>query len=72
MKDITEYPVPVTAYSKEEAPFVYTAKGEAIAKARPHLEPRTAGTIACFACRPLQDSPAVQSWLSSGYVERRK
>lgn len=72
MKYITEYPVPLTAYSKEEAPYVYTKKGEAVAKARAHLEPRTAGTIACFAGQPLQRGTTASAWLSAGYVEERR
>lgn len=68
---IKSYPVPVSEYSKEQAPFVYTEFAEAFAAARPRLEPRTAGTIACFGGEPLQDGDIARSWISAGYVVRR-
>lgn len=71
MKNITEYPVPVSAFNEVEAPYIYTGKGEAVAKPRPHLEPRTAGTIACFAGQPLQEGEIARAWLAAGYVKRR-
>lgn len=69
---VKSYPVPVDLYSKEEAPFVYTQYGQEFAAARHNLEPRTAGTIACFACGPLKDGPTAQAWLKAGYIKRRE
>lgn len=66
-----KYPVPADALPKEKAPYVYTQRGEAVAKARRGLEPRTAGTIAFFAGEPLQHGPTAQAWLASGYIQER-
>lgn len=71
MNEIKHYPVHPDEYTKEEAPYLYTAHGESIAAARPHLEPRPAGTIACFSCRPLQHGPTARAWLKAGYVVER-
>lgn len=71
MNEIKRYPVQPDEYTKEEAPFLYTAHGERVAAARPRLEPRTAGTIACFAGHPLQHGPTARAWLKSGYVVER-
>lgn len=69
---IQSYPVPLEAFDKEEAPYIYTEYGEALAKARPHLEPRTVGTIACFGGEPLKPGITARSWLEFGYVTERK
>lgn len=71
MEKIKRYPVQPDEYTKEEAPYLYTAHGESVAAARPHLEPRPAGTIACFGHRPLQHGPTASAWLKSGYVVER-
>lgn len=69
---IESYPVPLTAYSKEDAPYVYTEYGEAFAAVRPHLEKRTAGTIACFGGEPLQHGITARAWLEAGYIAERE
>ena len=71
MHEIKHYPVQPDKYSKEEAPYLYTERAEAFAAVRPHLEPRPAGTIACFACQPLQTGPIARAWLDAGYVVER-
>ena len=71
MNEIKRYPVQPDDYTKEEAPYLYTALAEVYAAARPHLEPRPAGTIACFACQPLQHGPTARAWLEAGYVVKR-
>ena len=69
----TKYPpIPVTAYPKEDAPFVYTAKMEWVAQAHEGLEPRPAGTIARFGTEIMkEDCPVADAWLKAGYIERR-
>ena len=64
-------PVQPDELTTDEAPYLYTAYAELFAAARPHLEPRPAGTIAFFACEPLQDGPTARAWLEAGYVVRR-
>ncbi len=64
------YPIPITAYSVNEAPYVYTSLGEAIGRAH-HTEDRTAGTIACFGGEPLQPGVTARAWLKAGYVKER-
>lgn len=71
MDKITHYPVQPDEYTKEEAPYVYTSLAESYAAARHHLEPRPAGTIACFANQPLQPGPTARAWLKAGYVKER-
>ncbi|MDE6456087.1 MAG: hypothetical protein K2L38_09335 [Dysosmobacter sp.] len=71
MNEIKRYPVQPDEYTKEEAPYLYTALAEAHAAARLRLEPRPAGTIACFACYPLQHGPTARAWLKAGYVVER-
>ena len=68
---IKSYPVKIDCYTKEEAPYVYTEYAEQFAKERPHLEPRTAGTIACFAGEPLRDGMTARTWLDAGFVVKR-
>lgn len=68
---IKNYPVPVGMFTKEAAPYVYTEYGEAFAAARQGLEPRTAGTVACFAGEPLQDGITASAWVKAGFVRRR-
>lgn len=67
---IKNYPVPVDAFSKEEAPFLYTERGEWIGRIH-NTERRDAGTIACFAGHPLRDGDIAKSWEQAGYVVRR-
>jgi hypothetical protein len=67
---ITSYPVPVEAFSKEEAPFVYTEQGEWIGRVN-RTERRDAGTIACFAGEPLKDNDIARAWENAGYIARR-
>lgn len=69
-KEIKSYPVSPEEYSKEEAPYLYTAAAEAIAAAR-HLEPRTAGTVACFGGKLLPHCDIATSWLKAGYIVER-
>ena len=71
MYEIKRYPVQPEEYTREEAPYLYTALGETIAAARPHLEPRPAGTIACFGHQPLQHGLTARAWLKAGYVVER-
>lgn len=70
-----DYPVFCDEYNKEFAPFVYTEKGEErarlLAMSNPKIEPRTAGTIACFAGKVLQGGRIAQAWLEKGYITRR-
>lgn len=71
MKEIRNYPVQPSEYSREEAPYVYTELGEFISLTRPRLEPRTVGTIACFAGKPLQRGVTADAWVKAGYVVER-
>lgn len=71
MNKIKRYPVQPEEYTKEEAPYLYTIHAERIAAARPRLEPRPAGTIACFGGQPLQRGPTACAWLKAGYVVER-
>lgn len=68
---IKNYPVSLDRYTKEEAPYIYTEYAEQFANARPHLEPRPAGTIACFAGEPLQHGLTADAWLDAGFVALR-
>ena len=68
---IKNYPVSLDRYTKEEAPYIYTEYAEQFANARPHLEPRPAGTIACFAGEPLQHGLTADVWLDAGFVALR-
>lgn len=68
---IKKYPVGPKSYTKEEAPYVYTEYAEQFTKERPHLETRTAGTIACFAGEPLRDGMTARTWLDAGFVAKR-
>lgn len=68
---IKNYPVSLDSYTKEEAPYIYTEYGEQFANKRPHLEPRTAGTIACFAGEPLQNGITAKAWIEAGFVVER-
>lgn len=68
---IKKYPVSEKEYSKKDAPFIYTQKAEEFAKLRPRLEPRTAGTIACFGGEPLQHGITARAWIKAGYVVER-
>ena len=68
---IKNYPVSLDRYTKEEAPYIYTEYAEQFANARPHLEPRPAGTIACFAGEPLQHGFTADAWLEAGFVALR-
>ena len=72
MKDnkIYFFPVMTEDYSKEEAPFIYTLLGEEKARSL-NVEPRIAGTVACFCREVLLDGPTAQAWLKLGYIERR-
>lgn len=67
---IKNYPVSTKKCSKEEAPFIYTDYAEDFARKR-NLEPRTAGTIACFAGEPLQEGMMSKAWEDAGFVTRR-
>lgn len=71
MSEIKRYPVQPDEYSKEDAPYLYTAYAELFAAARPRLEPRPAGTIACFGGQPLQHGPTARAWIKAGYVVER-
>ena len=68
---IKEYPVSVKDYTKEEAPYIYTKYAEEFAKELAGLEPRIAGTIACFAGQPLQHGITAKAWKKSGFVVER-
>lgn len=68
---IKNYPVSLDSYTKEEAPYIYTEYAEQFAKERHHLEPRTAGTIACFAGEPLQHGITAKAWIEAGFVVER-
>lgn len=68
---IKEYPVSVRDYTKEEAPYIYTKYAEKFAKEQAGLEPRIAGTIACFAGQPLQHGITANAWKKSGFVVER-
>ena len=68
---IKEYPVSVKDYTKEEAPYIYTKYAEEFAKEQTGLEPRIAGTIACFAGQPLQHGITAKAWKKSGFVVER-
>ena len=68
---IKEYPVSVKDYTKEEAPYIYTKYAEEFAKERAGLEPRIAGTIACFAGQPLQHGITAKAWKEAGFVVER-
>lgn len=70
-KEVKSYPVSPAEYSKEEAPYLYTFAAEAIAAAR-HCEPRTAGTVACFAGRLLPRCDIANAWLKAGYIVERQ
>ena len=69
METVT-YPVPLTAYPKTRAPFVYTPKAEAQAR-KIGLENRLAGTIAMLGGEPL-DEITGREWMRLGYVVRRE
>lgn len=71
MQEINRYPVQPDKYTKEEAPFLYTAKAESYAAVRPYLEPRPAGTIAFLGHEPLRPGLIARAWLAAGYVEWR-
>lgn len=68
---IKEYPVSVKDYTKEEALYIYTKYAEEFAKEQAGLEPRIAGTIACFAGQPLQHGITAKAWKKSGFVVER-
>lgn len=68
---IKEYPVEINCYTKKDAPYVYTEYAEQYAQKRSYLEPRKAGTIACFAGEPLQHGITANEWLDAGYVIKR-
>ena len=68
---IKEYPVSVKDYTKEEAPYIYTKYAEEFAKEQAGLEPRIAGTIACFAGQPLQHGITAKAWKKSEFVVER-
>lgn len=68
---IKEYPVSVKDYTKEEASYIYTKYAEEFAKEQAGLEPRIAGTIACFAGQPLQHGITAKAWKKSGFVVER-
>lgn len=68
---IKEYPVSVKDYTKEEAQYIYTKYAEEFAKEQAGLEPRIAGTIACFAGQPLQHGITAKAWKKSGFVVER-
>lgn len=63
------YPVPLSAYTAQEAPYVYTQAAEDWSREL-GLEPRKAGTIAMLGGRPL-DGPFAQDWVERGFVVRR-
>ena len=63
-------PVPVTALSKREAPYVYTKKAEERAKEL-GVEPRTAGTIAFFGDQPITGGMLAEAWKEKGYIVER-
>lgn len=67
---VTEYPVPLDRFNESEAPFIYTNKAEQRAKDM-NLEPRTAGTIACFGGKPLRSGVVANAWLRLGYITKR-
>ncbi len=71
MNKINHYPVQPDEYTKEEAPYLYTAHAERFASARSYLEPRPAGTIACFGGQPLQHGITANAWMKAGYVTVR-
>lgn len=71
MTNISEYPVMPEKYTFEEAPFVYTKKAEELGR-KYNTEPRTAGTIACFAGEVLLEGITADDWMRRGYIERRK
>lgn len=71
MKHITEYPVMPEEYTIEKAPFVYTKKAEELGR-KYNTEPRTVGTIACFAGEVLRECRTADDWMRRGYIERRK
>ena len=68
---IKEYPVSVKDYTKEEAPYIYTKYAEEFEQEQSGLEPRIAGTIACFAGQPLQHGITAKAWKKSGFVVER-
>ena len=63
------YPVPLSAYSPEEAPYVYTQKAEDFSRAL-GLENRKAGTIAMLGNKPLT-GPVGKNWMARGFVVLR-
>ena len=71
MNEPKRYPVQPDEYTKDEAPYLYTAHAEQYAAARPYLEPRPAGTIAFFGHQPLRPGLIARAWLKSGYVVER-
>ena len=52
-------------------PYIYTKYAEEFAKEQAGLEPRIAGTIACFAGQPLQHGITAKAWKKSGFVVER-
>lgn len=71
MQQVKRYPVLPDEYTKEEAPYLYTDHAEMYADARPYLEPRPAGTIACLGHQPLRPGPIARAWIKAGYVVER-
>ncbi len=69
---VTKHPVPITEYPAEVAPYVYTSKAEWIAVVH-NLEPRPAGSIACFGGEILTPelSTIVRAWTDAGYIQAR-
>lgn len=63
------YPVPLSAYSANEAPYVYTKQAEELSRAL-GLEPRKAGTIAMLGGKPLNGGFG-KDWLARGLVVLR-
>ena len=64
------YPVPLTAFSAKEAPYVYTQMAEDLSRSL-GVELRKKGTIAMLGGRPL-DGLVGKEWMRRGYVVLRE
>ena len=64
------YPVPLSAYTAKEAPYVYTQMAEDLSRSL-GVELRKKGTIAMLGGKPL-NGPVGKDWMKRGYVVLRE
>jgi len=63
-------PVPQSKYTKQQAPYVYTIRGQLLSEKYGILW-RKEDHIAFFGLNPLQDCDLADTWLELGYIKRR-